>query len=117
VVESCPQLRNLVVDGVTVNWETRTDLGFAISEKKPLPYLKVAQLGRIVSAVAIAKLMKCSPELRVMHAYCSPDMQDRELRHLVPHMKVKFRLYVNSSWLSNSKDYCYIVFKIIIFKI
>jgi hypothetical protein len=88
VVESCPQLRNLVIDGVTVTWEVRTDLGFAITEKKPLPNLKVAQLGRIVTALAIAKLLKCAPELKVLHIYCSPDLQDRELRHLVPNMKV-----------------------------
>ncbi|XP_059471519.1 uncharacterized protein LOC132194339 [Neocloeon triangulifer] len=85
VANSCPQLRTLIVDGLNVAWES--DQGISFSDKKPMPNLKVAHLGRIVSAQAISRLLRCAPDLRVMHIFCCLDLQDRDLRHLVPHMK------------------------------
>ncbi|XP_065335943.1 uncharacterized protein LOC135936871 isoform X2 [Cloeon dipterum] len=85
VVDSCPELKSLVIDGVNVIWDSEQNITFA--EKKPLPQLKYAHLGRIVSAQAVTRLLRCAPDLRVLHAFCCPDLQDRELRHLVPHMK------------------------------
>lgn len=80
VLKSCPNLRNLIVDGSNVDWLTESDI--------ELTKLENVQLGKSVTAEAVINLMKSAPNLQRVHLYSCLDLLDRHLlniRH--PHLK------------------------------
>ncbi|XP_076756707.1 uncharacterized protein LOC143426875 [Xylocopa sonorina] len=76
IFSSCPNLRTFTNDGSNIIWTEGAD-------PPPLKYLKKIQLGRIVSAVAITKILSLAPELTALHVHSCFDLTNEHLEKLL----------------------------------
>lgn len=76
VFSNCSNLRTFTNDGSNIIWTEGAD-------PPPLKYLKKIQLGRIVSAVAITKILSLAPELTALHVHSCFDLTNEHLEKLL----------------------------------
>ncbi|XP_011496459.1 PREDICTED: uncharacterized protein LOC105361067 [Ceratosolen solmsi marchali] len=73
---SCANLRSFVKDGSNVIWSTGPD-------PPTLKYLKRVQVGRMVSALAITKILSLAPCLTALHVHSCFDLTNEQLERLL----------------------------------
>lgn len=76
ILISCPNLRTFTNDGSNTIWTEGTD-------PPALRYLKKVQLGRIVSALAITKVLSLAPELTALHVHSCFDLTNEHIEKLL----------------------------------
>ncbi|XP_076657349.1 uncharacterized protein LOC143361660 isoform X1 [Halictus rubicundus] len=76
IFNSCCNLRIFTSDGSNITWSEGPD-------PPPLKYLKRIKLGRIVSAVAITKILLLAPELTALHVHSCFDLTNEHLEKML----------------------------------
>ncbi|XP_076165468.1 uncharacterized protein LOC143145713 [Ptiloglossa arizonensis] len=76
IFSSCCNLRTFTNDGSNTIWNEGAD-------PPPLKCLKKIQLGRVVSAVAITKILSLAPQLTALHVHSCFDLTNEHLEKLL----------------------------------
>lgn len=76
IFSTCTNLRTFTNDGSNIVWSEGAD-------PPSLKYLKKIQLGHIVSAVAITKVLSLAPELTALHVHSCFDLTNEHLEKLL----------------------------------
>ncbi|XP_066594039.1 uncharacterized protein [Prorops nasuta] len=94
IFHNCTNLRILSMGGSNVTWTDGTD-------PSPLKYLRKIQLGRIVTATAITKILSFAPELVTLHVHSCFDLTNEHLEILLAE-PIKTRNSLKSVKMENS---------------